>query len=664
MAARSGEQPQVDVGVVTWNTAELTPGALRCLLDTAQGCALRLLVHDNASTDGTPEQLALQVPEADVEVGVENIGFARGMNRLIARSTAPWFLALNSDAWPEPGAIAHLVAAARRHPEAAAGAPRLRGPDGAVEHSTHPFPSIGMALLDASGGRRWLPARRREALCLEGAWHHDRPRRIDWAVGAALLMRRDAVEEIGGFDERFFMYVEDVEWCWRARSMGWEIRFEPAAVIRHVGDASGSRRFGDARIALEAANLRAFTRDAFGPAGSAAYHGIQAFACASRATIARVRSRRDESTFWRTWSKAYLGLTPLPFVGDPGGRHGPVDPGTGESPSGPSQPSDPGDPGEPPTVSVVIPTHGRAGRLASLVAALEAQRLPKDELEVFFVDDASPDDTVEVLETLARQTSFRMQVLHHPERRGPAAARNLGWRAARAPVVAFTDDDCIPGPDWLRAGLAAHAGGSRVVVGRTAPPPDQAGRAAEPFSRVMQVDSARFFETCNVFYRTVDLDAVGGFDEAFRRPSGEDTHLALAVIERGIEPVFAGGALVYHDVRPGSFRDTLRETWRWVDLPLVFRGRRYARSGRAHHLVFWKPTHPPAILAATGLLVGLHYRPALLLVLPWVRHRLVRSPTCADPIRRVTTLPAAFVVDISEVAVMLRGSVRHRTLFL
>ena len=652
MQILDGTQPQVDVGVVTWNTAELTTQALRRLLDTAQGCALRLLVHDNASTDGTPERLAREVPEAEVEAGNENLGFARAVNRLLARSTAPWFLALNSDAWPEPGAVAGLVAAAERHPNAAAVAPLLLRPDGTIEHSTHPFPSTVIALLDAVGGRRWLPHSYQEARGFEGAWHHDRPRRVDWAVGAALLMRREAVEAIGGLDERFFMYVEDVEWCWRAHAKGWEIRFEPTAVVRHVGGASGTRRFGDARIALEVANLRTFTRDALGPCRSLVYQGIQVFACASRAVIARARSRQDESAYWRTWLKAYLGLTPLPFVGDPSVLRGPVDPG------------EPGEPGGRPTVSVVIPTHGRADRLEPLVTALEAQTLPKDEFEVIFVDDASPDDTVEVLETLARQTSLHLQILHHSERRGPAAARNLGWRSARAPVVAFTDDDCTPDPDWLRAGLATQDGGPRIVVGRTAPPPDQIERAAEPFSRVMQVDSARFFETCNVFYRRADLDAVGGFDERFRRPSGEDIHLALGVLQRGIEPVFAGEALVYHDVRPGSFRDTLCETRRWTDLPLVFRGRRYARSGLAHRLVFWKPTHPPTILAATGLLLGLRYRPALLLALPWLRHRLVKSPTCADPIRKVTTLPGAFAIDVCEVAVMVRGSLRHRTLLL
>src|SRR6266571_4809579 len=98
-------RPRVDVGVVTWNTAELTATVLRRLLDSDQGCDIRLLIRDNASTDGTVETLSRLVPEAEIESGNKNLGFAAGVNRLLARSEAPWFFLLNSDAWPEPGAI-------------------------------------------------------------------------------------------------------------------------------------------------------------------------------------------------------------------------------------------------------------------------------------------------------------------------------------------------------------------------------------------------------------------------------------------------------------------------------------------------------------------------------------------------------------------------------
>jgi GT2 family glycosyltransferase len=624
---------RVDVGVVTYNTAELTVSALRRLLDSDQGCDLRVLVHDNASSDGTPEALAAGVPEAEVVAGDENLGFARAVNRILARSEAPWFLALNSDAWPEPGAVRTLVGAAEAHPRAAVVAPLLLRPDGTQEHSTHPFPTVPVALLDALGGRSWLPRRRLEALALEGAWGQDRPRAVDWAVGAALLFRREALEELGGLDERFFMYVEDLDWCWRAREAGWEVRFEPAAVVRHVGNASGEARFGSGRLALETANLYRFLSGTRKPAAVAAYRALSVVGAARQALGARLREGPGGGGPGKALALAHLGLAPLPVLGSPPAE---LDPPLGSV-----------------EVAVCVATHGRAGLLPRLVAALEAQTLDPDRFEVVIVDDGSPDATGDVLDDLAARSPLRLRVLRLPTRGGPAAARNLAWRSTGARVVAFTDDDCVPVPGWLEAGLAA-LGGAKMVVGRTAPPPEQ----LDLVGRVVAVESVRFFETCNVFYRRTDLGAVGGFEEGFRRPSGEDTHLGLSVVGLGVEPVFCPGALVHHDVRKGRLGETLRETTRWVDLPLVLRRHPSARRELTHRWVFWKPTHPPALLAAAGLLLGLRWRPVLLLLTPWIHHRLRVTAT------RPGALPGALAVDLAELAVMARGSVRHRTVLL
>ena len=255
---------------MTWNTADLTASALRRLLDSEQGADLRLLVHDNASSDGTPAAVAKAVPEADVESGAENLGFATAMNRLIARSDAPWFLALNSDAWPETGAVGALVRAAEEQPRAAVVAPRLERPDGTLEHSTHPFPSVKVAALAAVDLPRAM-GRNDEDLLAHGSWQHDRRRVVDWAVGAALLMRRSALDDVGGFDERFFMYVEDLDWCWRAREKGWQVLFEPAAVVRHVGNASGERSYGRARATAYFRNTYRFYRWHHGPLSTATY---------------------------------------------------------------------------------------------------------------------------------------------------------------------------------------------------------------------------------------------------------------------------------------------------------------------------------------------------------------------------------------------------------
>lgn len=737
-AAVSTPRPRVDVGVVTFNTAELTTTALRRLLDTDQGCDLRVMVHDNASGDGTPQVLAEVVPEADVEVGDENLGFARAVNRMLARSDAPWFMALNSDAWPEPGAVAQLVRAGEQHPEAAAIAPKLLRPDGSLEHSTHGFPSLAVAGADALGVRGRLPRRWASRRCLAGHWSHDQARAVDWAVGAALLLRRRAVEEIGGFDERFFMYVEDLAWCWSARQAGWTVWFEPAATVRHVGNASGAAHFGGRREALEVANRQMFLASTWGRWRAEAFRGLELLSSARAAMAAAYRGDDQAVAHWRHQAKCLLGLVPVPAPGvHLAPRITPEQPQVRASttrwhaeervraPSDPPRAPDdhplaPDDHrvmlGDSPLVSVVIPTCDRADHLRRLLRALAEQTLWHEEHralhggagpgsssaaggpvpigasaqeatltvtdrapggqtpsgapgrpsvgEVIVVDDASTDDTVAVAAEVARWFPVPVHVLRQPARRGPAAARNRGWRQARAPVVAFTDDDCVPSPRWLAAGLAAMDGGPMAVVGRTEAPEDQLREATTPFARVLEVHDSRFAETCNVFYRRSDLDAIGGFDERFRRPSGEDTRLALDLRVAGLEHRYEADALVHHDVRTGGWRGAWSETGRWVDLPLVLAGRPWARRELAHHMVFWKPTHPPALGLVAGLLLARRRPVALVLCGPWLWRRTLLDPACGSWLGRVRCLPGAAAIDLLEVAVMVRGSWRHRTLVL
>lgn len=310
-------RPRVDVGVVTWNSAALTAEAVGRLLGTDQGADLRLLVWDNASTDGTAQAVRSVAPDATIIESDENIGFARAVNRLILHSDAPWFLALNSDAWPEPGAVGAMVETARNHPQAAAVAPRLLRPDGSLEHSTHPFPSLKLAAMDALGLRVMLPKRTAEALFLEGAWQHDRLRPIDWAVGAALLMRRDALERVGPFDERFFLYNEDLQWCFKARACGFEVWFEPEAVVRHVGNFSGARRFGERRAALDAGNLRVLLDELLGRRRAAFYRALQTVAVTRRYLWALLSGAPGDRAHWRLQLRAALGLVPPPVLSDP-----------------------------------------------------------------------------------------------------------------------------------------------------------------------------------------------------------------------------------------------------------------------------------------------------------------------------------------------------------
>jgi glycosyltransferase involved in cell wall biosynthesis len=316
-------------------------------------------------------------------------------------------------------------------------------------------------------------------------------------------------------------------------------------------------------------------------------------------------------------------------------------------------------------VSVAVSTYDRCESVLALLRALEAQTLPADRFEVVVADNGSRDGTAWALAEFARDTHLSLHVVTLERNQGPAGGRNAAWRATRGDVVAFTDDDCCPAPEWLEQGLAAmRAHDPCVAVGRTGPGASDAPLLGRPFNRVVRNDDARFFATCNVFYRRVDLAAVDGFDESFRTPAGEDTDLGLRVRDLGRAVVFVSDAEVHHPVRPPSFRATLRETVRWTGIPRVFALHPSARGELLHHRVFWKRSHPPAILAVTGLALMPWWRAAAVLLLPWLHHRLRTSPACPGPRRRVLALPGMFVIDVLEVGVMVKGSLDERTLVL
>lgn len=315
-----------------------------------------------------------------------------------------------------------------------------------------------------------------------------------------------------------------------------------------------------------------------------------------------------------------------------------------------------------PRVSVAISTYQRAGLLRQLFEALSRQTLSWEEFEVVIVDNGSTDKTRETIPELARQYEIQVHALRIHPNRGPAAARNVAWRHARAETVAFTDDDCTPTASWLYEGLRAMSEKNHaVIVGRTLPDPNL---PIGPFSRTIRVVDVNWLPTCNVFYRRSDLECVGGFDEAFLEPGCEDTDLAYRVrarLGRGFR--FAGDALVYHDVRPSRFADAAKETLRWYGVPRLFKVHPEARS-RLHRGLFWKPSHPKVLLATFGVVLGVHRRRWLVLALPWIYYRTrVRRPL-GPKTDLYRALPGTFVTDLLETMTMVRGSLRSRTIVL
>jgi len=223
--------------IVSYNTRDLLE---RCLADLhAQAeVDLHTIVVDNASTDGSAGLVRERFPGVDLIELEENAGFARANNVAFERCRGDYVLLLNSDAFLAPGALGTLVAAARRHPRAGAVGPRLLNPDGTLQRSAWPFPRAGRLLLEAFLLHR--PLRALGLLEDLRTWGHDEERPVDFLIGACLLLRADALTEVGGFDERFWLYGEEADLQRRLAARGWEVVLTPAATATHVGGASST----------------------------------------------------------------------------------------------------------------------------------------------------------------------------------------------------------------------------------------------------------------------------------------------------------------------------------------------------------------------------------------------------------------------------------------
>ncbi|HZT66394.1 MAG TPA: glycosyltransferase family A protein [Acidimicrobiales bacterium] len=322
-----------------------------------------------------------------------------------------------------------------------------------------------------------------------------------------------------------------------------------------------------------------------------------------------------------------------------------------------------------PAACVVVATRGRSERLARLIGALEAQRAPWP-FEVVVVDDASPDGTWEQLQRLAEASSVPVRAVRRAVHGGAAAARNVGWRAASAPIVAFTDDDCAPQPDWLTRLVERCQAGADLVQGRTEADPAQLG-AMGPFGRTVECREEGLYPTCNVAYRRQLLEELGGFDESFRR-SCEDTDLAWRAREAGARAAYASDAVVFHDVHPSSYVSYLREKLRWVDEPRLVRRHPGLRQGQLHQRYVWRASHPRAVVAGAGLLLAgsavskpicrrARVAVGLALTAPYLRFRTYHDPLRCGPRRRWLLMGPALFADLFEVAITVAGAVRHRT---
>lgn len=224
--------------VVNHNTRE---DLLDCLA-TLGGHAGEVVVVDSGSTDGSLDAVAASYPTVR-RLALPNIGFGKAANAGVALTRAPAVVVANADTRFAEGSVEAMGAYLEEHPEVGALGPLIRFPDGRLQLSARAFPSIGEAVGHGLLGL-WWPANPWTRAYRLTDWDHHSERDVDWVSGCCLALRRTAFDQVGGFDPAYFMFVEDVDLCWRLRQAGWKVRFAPVTEVVHaIGGAVSRRRY-------------------------------------------------------------------------------------------------------------------------------------------------------------------------------------------------------------------------------------------------------------------------------------------------------------------------------------------------------------------------------------------------------------------------------------
>ena len=230
----------ISIVIVNWNVKDLLRDCLQSIFGSDIDAPPEVIVVDNASADGSAAMVRAEFPQVTLIASDENLGFAGGSNLGVSRATGDFIFLLNPDTRLHPDTLRLLRDYLSAHPAVGVVAPQLLWSDGSIQSSRRRFPTPATMLWESTLLEQWFPHNRTAARYRFEDIPPAEPLTVDWAVGAALFLRREVWAQVGGLDESFFMYFEETDWCRRVADAGWQIHYLPAAKVVHFeGQSSG-----------------------------------------------------------------------------------------------------------------------------------------------------------------------------------------------------------------------------------------------------------------------------------------------------------------------------------------------------------------------------------------------------------------------------------------
>jgi GT2 family glycosyltransferase len=240
----------VSIIIVNWNGQDLLRTCLDAVIATTRQVTYEIIVVDNHSTDGSPAMVKRDYPAVRLVENTDNAGFPRGNNQGIAISQGRYVLLLNSDAFVKANTIDYMVQFMDTHPDAGMSACRLRYGDGTLQPSCMAFPTLETEFYIASNLNNFFPKSPVFGKYMMTHWDYNDTREVDAILGAFMLVRASAIQTVGGMDEGYFMYSEEVDWCYQFKQHGWKIYFVPDVECTHLWGGSSKDKTDKVRIPL------------------------------------------------------------------------------------------------------------------------------------------------------------------------------------------------------------------------------------------------------------------------------------------------------------------------------------------------------------------------------------------------------------------------------